>query len=251
QWSELVDQEFFANFFVDDMYNLGVAYMMAKDDFIALIPSDTHYDWIAKSNTLFGDPELPMYSAVPLEMETGNIFMAEGDQSLYVSVTSGGAPLANARVCLLQGEWDAPVTYAVGTTDASGAVTLSWADPMPGAPDEARVTVWARDHVLLSEMHPVGNMGAGAGNEQTIPTMHMTSSNPVSGTASLVWSLPGSTTGEISIIDLAGRIVTHQELQGLQGVFNWQSQENPAGIYFARLTTSVGQTFETRMIVVR
>lgn len=251
QWSELVDQEFFANFFVDGMYNLGVAYMMAKDDFIALIPTDTHYDWIAKSNTLFGDPELPMYSSVPLEMETGSIFMAEGDQTLYVSVTSDGTPLANARVCLLQGEWDAPATYAVGITDASGSVTLSWADPMPGAPDEARVTVWARDHVLLTGMYVVGNMGTGAGSEQTIPTLQMNSSNPVTGDASLVWSLPGSTTGEIAIVDLAGRIVTRHQLQGFQGVFNWQAHENPAGIYFARLTTSAGETLETRMIVVR
>lgn len=241
QWSELVDQEFFANFFVDGMYNLGVAYMMAKDDFVSLIPTDTHYDWIAKSNTLFGDPELPMYSSVPLEMETGSIFLAEGDQNLYVSVTSGGAPLVDARVCLLQGEWDAPVTYAVGITDASGSVTLSWADPMPGSPDEARVTVWARDHVLLTGMHMVGNMGTGGGSQQTIPTLYMNSSNPVSGTASLAWSLPGSTTGKIAIVDLAGRVVTHQELQGVQGVFNWQAHENPAGIYFARLITSTGQ----------
>lgn len=251
QWSELVDQEFFANFFTGDMYLLGVAYMMAKDDFTALVPSDTHYDWIAKSNTLFGDPELPMYSTIPEEMEIGEIFLAEGQLSLVVSVTSDGVPLENARVCLLQGEWDEPATYAVGITDASGSVTLNWPESMPGAPDEARVTVWAKDHVLLTGMHEVCNLGAESESHLTVPTLSLNSSNPVIGTAEISWSVPESTTGELAIIDIAGRTVAHHRLQGMEGVFAWHAHENPAGMYFVRMTTSAGHTLKTRLVVVR
>ncbi|MCK5785371.1 MAG: T9SS type A sorting domain-containing protein [Candidatus Sabulitectum sp.] len=250
QWSELVDQEFFANFFVDDMYLLGVAYMMAKDDFISLIPSDTHYDWIAKSNTLFGDPELPMYSAVPEEMEIGDFFLCEGDENLTVNVTSGGSPLQNARVCLMQGDWEAPVTYAVGVTDATGYVTLSF-DYLPATPNQVRLTVWARDHVLLTGMHDVGNMGVGDESQQTLPTLSLISSNPVQGTASIGWSIPESANGNISIIDLTGRTVITQELQGLEGLFIWQTQDSPAGLYFVRMTTSTGDILSTSMVVVR
>ncbi len=92
QWSELVDQEFFNKFFQEDMYNLGTAFMMAKDEFIPLIPSDTHYDWIAKSNTLFGDPELPMYTMEPVEIEVEDIGLYEGLTELTVTVNSGGSP---------------------------------------------------------------------------------------------------------------------------------------------------------------
>ncbi|MCD4706642.1 MAG: hypothetical protein K8S62_02780 [Candidatus Sabulitectum sp.] len=251
QWSELVDQEFFANFFTGDMYLLGVAYMMAKDDFTALIPSDTHYDWIAKSNTLFGDPELPMYTAVPQEMEIGDICLVEGQMTLAVTVSSGELPLENARVCLLQGEWDDPATYAVGITDESGNVTLNWPENMPGAPNEARVTVWARDHVLLTGMHEVGNLGAEGESQTTIPTLSLNSTNPVRGNAAISWSIPESTTGEIAIIDLAGRTVARHTLQGIQGIFTWQSSENPAGIYFARMATTAGHVLKTRMVVVR
>ena len=251
QWSELVDQEFFANFFVDGMYNLGVAYMMAKDDFIALIPTDTHYDWIAKSNTLFGDPELPMYTKVPEEMEIGTIALEEGLEDVTVSVTSAGSPLQGARVCLLQGEWDDPVTYAVGITDASGNAALSWTGIMPALPNEAKVTVWARDHVLLTGMHEIANLGTHEESQSTIPTLSLVSSNPVYGSAAINWSVPESTTGELAIIDLAGRTVISYNLQGIEGVFKWQAHENPAGIYFVRMTTSTGQDLKTRIVVVR
>lgn len=249
QWSSLVDQEFFANFFQEDMYNLGVAYMMAKDEFIALIPSDTHYDWIAKSNTLFGDPELPMYSTVPSEIETGTVYVNEGDESLTVTVTSGGAPLADARVCLLQGEWDSPETYAVGITDASGNVTLTF-PLMPGSPDEARVTVWARDHVLLTQIVEVGNMGVEEENTNLFADLSIDSPNPVNGNAAIAWSLPESVTASLSIIDLAGRVVTTSHLEETQGLFNWQTNQSPAGIYFIRMVTSSGQTEQLRLVVV-
>ncbi len=251
QWSDLVDQEFFANFFMDDMYHLGVAFMMAKDDFIALVPSDTHYDWIAKSNTLFGDPELPMYTSVPEEIETGLFGVNEGDLSLSVSVTSEGTPLQNARVCLIQGEWDAPITYAVGITDASGNVTLTWPVPMPGSPDQVRLTVWARDHVLLTGMNLVGNLGTEWENSQTLPTLSLNSPNPIRGNASISWSMPGAQAGEIAIIDLAGRTVGVHGIVGIEGVFTWQANDNPAGIYFIRMTTSDGCDLNKRMVVVR
>jgi len=250
QWSELVDQKFFANFFVDDMYLLGVAYMMAKDAFISLIPSDTHYDWIAKSNTLFGDPELPMYTTVPEEMEIQSIVLCEGDQDLTVSVSSGGSPLENARVCLLQGDWDDPVTYAVGITDPSGNAALSWGDPLPAVPTEARLTVWARDKVLLTGMHTVYTLGIGEGSQAAYPSLSLNSANPVVGNLSVSWSIPRSTTGEISIVDLAGRTVSRQSLEGIQGVFSWQAEHNPAGIYFVRLNTAAGDILKTRLVVV-
>jgi len=251
QWSDLVDQEFFAKFFTEDMYQLGVAYMMAKDEFIPLIPSDTHYDWIAKSNTLFGDPELPMYTVVPAEIETGNIVLCEGDPEATITVTSGGIPLENARVCLLQGEWDDPVTYGVGITDGSGSVTLAFQEPLPGMPDEARVTVWARDHQLDTQLVTVGNMGIGSESTGTAAALAMNSPNPVQGTASIQWSLPQSESGEIAIIDIAGRTVERSVLQGTSGVYSWQASENPAGIYFIRMTTLSGDVLERRIVVVR
>ncbi len=250
QWSELVDQEFFAKFFTEDMYTLGTAFMMAKDEFIPLIPSDTHYDWIAKSNVLFGDPELPMYSQVPQDIEVGDVFLSEGLQTLNVTVSSQGSPLEGARVCLIQGDWEDPETYAVGLTDGAGSVTLTWPEPMPGLPDEARLTVWARDHHLNSQVHTVYNMGTG-GESGSVISMTLNASNPVSGQAAISWTLPAMETATLTIVDLAGRTVATQALETTEGVFSWNSSENPAGVYFVRMTTGSGTTIKRRMAVVR
>ncbi|MCK4807077.1 MAG: hypothetical protein KAT09_05500, partial [Candidatus Aegiribacteria sp.] len=119
KWSELVDQEFFAKFFTEGLYNLGVAHAMAWDEFIPLIPTDTHYDWIAKSITLFGDPELPLWSEAPdgpLQM-TGPDTLSPGLNSVTVSVEDNSGPVVDARVCFMQGEWDDTAMYEVDYTD--------------------------------------------------------------------------------------------------------------------------------------
>ncbi len=251
QWSDLVDQEFFAKFFTEDMYQLGVAFMMAKDEFIPLVPSDPHYDWIGKSNTLFGDPELPMYTTEPAVLEVGEFALYEGLSDLAVTVTSGGSPVENARVCLIQGEWDDPVTYAVGLTDGAGMVTLTWPEFMPALPNTARVTVWARDKQLHSEVVDVWNMGTGGESSSAVSALSIESPNPLQGTASISWSLPCVQEANISILDLAGRTVDTQALQGISGVYSWNASENPAGVYFVRMTTEDGNQLQRRIVVVR
>lgn len=251
QWSDLVDQEFFAKFFTEDMYILGVAFMMAKDEFIPLIPSDTHYDWIGKSNTLFGDPELPMYLTEPPEIETGTFGINEGDPSFSITVSSQGSPLEDARVCILQGEWDDPVTYGVALTDGSGTATITFDGPFPGYPAEARVTVWARDHQLLTQVIPVGNLGTGEQGSSLVPVMTVNSPNPLRGTASIQWSLPSIQEADISILDLAGRTVEVHPLQGTAGIYSWHAENEPAGVYFIRMSTESGERLQKRVVVVR
>jgi len=249
QWSELVDQEFFANFFVEDAFYLGDAAMTAKDDFVALIPSDTHYDWIAKSNTLFGDPELPMWLQVPQTLEIGPVTLNEGQTDLEVSVESGGAPLAGARVCLMQGEWDDPVTYVTGTTDASGQATLLF-PLLPAIPDSASVTVWARDHVTTSLRVAIGNLGVEGQGSSGVPSLQITSPLPAMTVVSLRWSSP--TPCAISLYDLAGRIVMNlgSGLLG-EGEASFSARHVPAGVYFIRLDAEGTGTLTERLVVIR
>ncbi len=55
----------------------------------------------------------------------------------------------------------------------------------------------------------------------------------------------------ISIIDLAGRTVAVRNLKGTSGVFSWNAGENPAGVYFIRMTTESGERLQKRIVVVR
>lgn len=249
QWSELVDQEFFANFFVEDAFYLGDAAMTAKDDFVPLIPSDTHYDWIAKSNTLFGDPELPMWLQVPQQIEVGPVLLNEGQTELQVGVESGGTPLAGARVCLMQGEWDDPVTYVTATTDAAGQATLLFPS-LPALPDTVSLTVWAREHTTLTSSVAVGNLGVEEQGSSGVPVLHITSPIPAMTAVSFNWASPEPCS--IALYDLAGRIAL-KLATGLvgEGEVTFSTMSVPAGVYFLRLDTDAAGSLTERLVVVR
>ena len=256
QWSELVDQEFFANFFTEDLYNLGVAHAMAWDEFIPLIPVDTHYDWIAKSNTLFGDPELPMWSESPdgpLQV-VGPDTLSIGLNSVTVSVADNSGPVQNARVCFLEGEWDNADMYAVDYTDASGQVTMNIT-----ATDEfdtAALTVWSRNHVLQTADVPVSGTGISSPDTPSVlPFLSEPFPNPVFNSVTFNWNTAGNP-AELRIIDVAGRVLKIMELNGTEtGTTNWDCTDNggnpvPSGLYFARFAVSGIDPITRQMVVI-
>ena len=256
KWSELVDQEFFANFFTEDLYNLGVAHAMAWDEFIPLVLSDTHYDWIAKSNTLFGDPELPMWSESPdgpLQI-VGPDTLSVGSNTVTVSVADNSGPVQNARVCFLEGEWDNAAMYAVNYTDASGQVTMniSTTDEF----DTAALTVWSRNHVLQTVDVPVSGTGISSPDTHIIlPFLSEPSPNPVFNSVTFRLNTAGNP-AELRIMDAAGRVVRIVELCGTEtGSTVWNCTDNsgnpvPPGLYFARLSVPGKAPITRQMVVV-
>ena len=256
QWSELVDQEFFANFFTEDLYNLGVAHSMAWDEFIPLIETDTHYDWIAKSITLFGDPELPMWSQEPdgqLQV-TGPDTLSPGLNSVTVTVADNSGSVEDARVCFIQGEWDNSVMYAVDYTDAAGQINMNI-----NATDEydtAALTVWSRNHVLQTVEIPVS--GTGIADHDTpvmLPYFSGPCPNPVFTSVTFNWSATeGPAT--VSIFDAAGRIVKIIEMDTAEaGTMIWNCRDAdgkrvPSGLYFARFIASGTDPITREMVVI-
>jgi hypothetical protein len=254
--SELVDQEFFANFFTEGLYNLGVAHSMAWDEFIPLIPTDTHYDWIAKSITLFGDPELPMWSEAPdgqLQI-TGPDTLSPGLNSVTVTVADNSGSVEDARVCFIQGEWDNSVMYAVDYTDAAGQITMNI-----NATDEydtAALTVWSRNHVLQTVEIPVS--GTGIADHDT-PVMLPYFSGPCPNPAfnSVTFNLRATEgPATVSIFDVAGRIIRVVEIDTDEtGTLVWNCRDAdgkrvPSGLYFARFIASGTDPITREMIVI-
>ncbi len=256
QWSELVDQEFFAKFFTENLYNLGVAHSMAWNEFIPLIPTDTHYDWIAKSITLFGDPELPLWSEAPdgpLQM-TGPDTLAIGLNSVTVSVQDNSGPVENARVCFIQGEWDDAAMYEVDYTDASGQVQMdiTATDDF----DTAALTVWSRNHVLKTIEIPVTGTGVSSPPDHVrIPFISEPYPNPAINTVTFHWGNPGGS-AELRIFDFAGRTVRIVETGPAEtGTLIWNCTDEegrrvPAGLYFARFIATGTEPITRQMIVI-
>ena len=86
--------------------------------------------WIQFSLVLLGDPEMPIFTAA---VQTGDIAVADslpvGPDTLAVTVTAGGSPIAGAAVCAFKPD----DVYAVATTNSSGVAHLDIAPRTPGA----------------------------------------------------------------------------------------------------------------------
>jgi hypothetical protein len=253
QWSDLVDQQFFAEFFTGDMYHLGVAHMLAWDEYIGLIPSDTHYDWIAKSITLFGDPELPMWSAVPdgaLDLDAPSS-VAQGTSQVPVAVSDASGPVAGARICVMQGEWDDPAQYVVETTDASGQVLLDL--NTAATPNTVLISAWARDHAPVTVEVPVSGTGIGGGVQPGITGLTLPFPNPAAASVHFAWGVAWGQ-ASIEVFDLSGRVVRvlDRQIEG-SGTLAWDLTDDsgravPDGIYMIRLSGASGS--DARRLVV-
>jgi hypothetical protein len=255
QWSDLVDQQFFAGFFVDDFFHLGTAAAMAWDEYIGLIPSDTHYDWIAKSITLFGDPELPMWSAEPagvLQVGCPNPIQS-GPSTLTVTLTDDNGPIEGGRICVLQGAWNDPICYVVGTTSAAGQAILNI--DLAASPSTVKVSGWARNHAPVTLDIPVVAQGIGEGTEPLVTLLGNPVPSPASSSVSIPWSV-SSGSGTMTVYDLQGRRIASPGtgLHG-SGTLEWDltgydGNTIPAGIYMVRLDAP-DASLTRRVVIVR
>lgn len=87
----------------------------------------------------FGDPELGIWSAVSRSLSvTHPSLVPVGTSGFPVHVTSGGAPVPDALVCVMSD--DDPGTYHVGYTDAAGNILFGLSVAVPGALINVTVT---------------------------------------------------------------------------------------------------------------
>lgn len=109
---------FATGLFDENRYVLGDAFLRAKEQMVTEFPSD---DEDYRGFNLFGDPSLRLWTGTPRRLDVSHpLEILRGPQQLEVTVTSGGVPVPDARVCAAM---DSSV-YAVDSTDAAGAVSL-------------------------------------------------------------------------------------------------------------------------------
>ncbi len=114
-------KEFYRELLVDGAYALGAAFADSRLPFDALTSTNTPERWTHMTSVLIGDPALTVWTTTPRSLEIAlSDSLPLGEQSVPVTVTSGGAPLAGATVCLLKTDED----YSRATTDAAGQAAL-------------------------------------------------------------------------------------------------------------------------------
>ena len=93
------------------------------------------------SSNLFGDPELPIWTAAAASLSvTHNATLPKAPSTYTVTVLSGGSPLADATVCL----WKGTEVYLVQNTNGSGVATFS---PSPTTTGTMYVTVTKHNYI--------------------------------------------------------------------------------------------------------
>jgi hypothetical protein len=119
--SDYYDQEFFESVFVTDFTNLGKAHADAKHEFVGESKSDLYMLYLMYGLNLLGDPETRIWTDRPEAMAVAfDGTVPTGSQTYAVEVTSGGSPVAGARVCVSKGT----DVYAVEETDYQGQAYL-------------------------------------------------------------------------------------------------------------------------------
>lgn len=146
--------EYYRLLFEEKVPSLGQAFGGSKIPFVSLAGYDSEDRWTQFSQILLGDPTLRVWTAEPSALSASHPgSLTLGSESVAVTVTSGGAPVDSATVCLDKPGDD----YAVGVTDASGQVTLTF---RPDHPGQATLTVTGRNGIPYQAVLPVATPSA-------------------------------------------------------------------------------------------
>ena len=174
------------------------------------------------------------HDSFPLEL-------ADGDYGLYYAVSNGGYPYdlytrtsSDGSSWLAEDNW---LPYSGWDTEphpitlSSGVVALAW----PRGPEQDETEI----HFVLLDP-PTGIMET---PEEPLATLSL-SSNPFRGSVALSWTAPGGMAGELSIYDVAGRLIRTYDMRAYdpapQATLTWDGRDSSglklgSGVYFFRL----------------
>lgn len=119
--SEKLDCMFYDYYFIGDTMEIGRNHNSSKNVYQYMAQSQAVWRWCYYELNLFGDPALPLWDGAPTTLTAQNPdTVMTGAQTFQVTVTSGGSPVAGARVCCYKpGE-----VHEVGYTNGSGVATV-------------------------------------------------------------------------------------------------------------------------------
>ncbi|MDI6840954.1 MAG: C25 family cysteine peptidase [bacterium] len=140
-FSELIDTSFYHEIFVNNFYNLGRAHAASKDRYVSLATWGEDTVWVNPDSfylardkwpfciyelNLFGDPELPMWTAEPKPIVvTHPSTIGVEPTTITVSVSSDEVPIPGALVCLAGISYGIYKIYESNTTNANGEATFT------------------------------------------------------------------------------------------------------------------------------
>ncbi len=115
------DRYFFRSLFDQNHWRLGECFTDHKND---AVETNNYMRYIFKELTLLGDPELPIWTENPSQLDVTYPAIVPMDDGAEITVTveAGPSPVGNATVCLWKEDEG---LYVVEQTDAAGVVTFN------------------------------------------------------------------------------------------------------------------------------
>jgi hypothetical protein len=256
---EVYDREFFKAMFVRGNDHLGTAHADAKAARAPYSGSNGTDRWTQFTSNLFGDPETPIWLDTPIAVSATHPGSIEaGNHMITVSVSAGGSPLGQARVCL----WMDPSIYEIAETDGGGNADFSISPADSGA---ILVTVTKNGHLPYLGTIDVedGLSGVTGADEPPSRLAVRIAPNPVTGSAVIRYALPalpaaGGKGPVARIYDASGRLVrslTPAAAEARDNAMVWDGRlasgsAAPPGIYFLRLAYG-DQTTDTKFVILK
>ena len=253
--SEVLCAKIYDEHWNENANTLGAMHFMGKDE---LNPGSSSYmDWCVKEYNLFGEPELPVWTADAVQLSASHPSSISGATTVAVTVTAGGSPVSGARVCLYKGDdWSTAEVYEVATTNGSGQVNIPVAPTTTGT---MLVTAWAYNNITYLGSLNVGETGVNdeSGTALTVNSVSAPWPNPASTTAAIPFSLANAGTASVQVFDLAGRSVATlaaDEFSAGQHTLNWNLTGSngapvPSGFYSVVVTTGNAVMTERVMVI--
>jgi hypothetical protein len=133
--SDEYDERFFKAIFGSDYYHQAQAHGEGKDMLVSSAKGDSYMRYCHYELNMIGDAELPYWTGTPSEITVDHpATLPTGESAFEVHVSSGGADVEGAKVCL----WKGDEVYLVDSTGSSGYVTFY---PAPSTVGTMYVTV--------------------------------------------------------------------------------------------------------------
>jgi hypothetical protein len=229
---------FFTGVFAESLLYLGNAVLRGK----LQLYNEYHDSMDYMGFNLLGDPELNVWTTAPKPMDVAyDSLIPFGSGSFDVTVTSSGAPVANALVCIRS----AAGIYQYGYTDVSGQRSFSI---NPSVEEMMDVTVTARNHIPFEGQARIYNPAA-VGEKSAIRSPQSALSvapNP----GRMRFAVTARPNARVSIHSADGRLVWTGSVPN-SGTLTWNAQGMSVGVYIVSTAGRDGSSVRATLRLVR
>lgn len=242
-------REFFDAAFTEGFTTLGEAHARSKDQTAPFLDLPDEYEpgahrWCFYASNLLGDPALDAWTDTPAPLAASHA-PSIGRSDTVFAVETG---IPGAVACLWRdGEW-----YARSVADELGRIALVRARAIPDSIDWLELDVTAhnrlvyRDTIAVLEATGPAGLPSALALEQNFP-------NPFNPSTVIRFTLPAEAAVDLSVYDVAGRLVTrlvHGRLKGGSHAVTWSATGAASGVYFY-LLRSQGVTITKKAVLLR